>query len=227
MKVLIVDDELKILEVLKAYLEKEGYEVITTTNGGEALELFYIESPDIMLIDLMLPKLSGEDLCRAIRKKSRVPIIMITAKTEEDDEINGLEIGADDYITKPFSTKQVVARVKALLRRSYEEEKSIITFNNNNLKIDLDKKIVSINNKEISLTATEFNLLEVFVKSPKRIFTRDDLIIKVLGYENDSLDRVIDSHIKNLRQKIEMDSKKPQFIITVYGMGYRFEGKKD
>ncbi|MEG0297459.1 MAG: response regulator transcription factor [Clostridium sp.] len=228
LKILIVDDEFKILEVLKAYLEKEGYEVITALNGIEALEKYKNEYPDLILLDLMLPDICGEDICKRIREESNVPIIMITAKVEDGNVINGLDMGADDYISKPFNVKQVVARVKALLRRTYiakANNDNILVFDNGKLKIDEEKREVIVRGKEIILTTTEFCILQVLAKNPKRLFTRDELIAKTLGDENDSYDRVIDSHIKNLRQKIEENTKKPEFIITVYGMGYKFEGK--
>lgn len=229
MKILIVDDEPKIVEVLKAYLEKEDYEVLTSYNGNEALNIFRKESVDLILLDLMLPDISGEDLCKIIRADSKVPIIMITAKTQEEEELEGLSIGADDYIIKPFSAKQVVARVKALIRRSYEELSSnndVWSFNNGELIINLDTREVRANGEDVILTTTEFNLLSTLAKYPKRLFSRDDLIALALRDESECYDRVVDSHIKNLRQKIELNSKKPKIIITVYGMGYKFDGKK-
>lgn len=228
MKILVVDDEPKIVEVLKAYLEKESYEVITSYGGNEALNIFRKESPDLILLDLMLPDISGEELCKIIRLESKVPIIMITAKTEEESELEGLNIGADDYITKPFSAKQVVARVKALIRRSYDElnSSSSWNFNNGELIINIDTREVIVRGKQVILTTTEFNLLTTLAKHPKRLFTRDDLIALALRDESECYDRVVDSHIKNLRQKIELNSKNPKVIITVYGVGYKFDGKK-
>ena len=229
LKILIVDDEIKIVEVLKAYLEKENYEVVTSYNGNEALNMFKSESPDLILLDLMLPDISGEELCKIIREDSKVPIIMITAKSEEEAELEGLNIGADDYIIKPFSAKQVVARVKALIRRTYYElstNSSILSFNEDSLFINLDTREVKAQGEDVVLTATEFNLLTTLAKYPKRLFSRDDLISLALKDESECYDRVIDSHIKNLRQKIEYNSKKPEIIVTVYGVGYKFNGKK-
>lgn len=228
MKILVVDDEPKIVEVLKAYLEKENYEVITSYNGNEALNIFRKESPDLILLDLMLPDISGEELCKIIRLDSKVPIIMITAKTEEESELEGLNIGADDYITKPFSAKQVVARVKALIRRSYDELTSSSTwnFNNGELIINIDTREVIVRGHQVVLTTTEFNLLTTLAKYPKRLFRRDDLISLALRDESECYDRVVDSHIKNLRQKIELNSKSPEIIMTAYGVGYKFDGKK-
>lgn len=227
-KILVVDDEHKIVEVLKAYLEKESYEVITSYGGNEALNIFKTESPDLILLDLMLPDISGEELCKTIRLDSKVPIIMITAKTEEEAELEGLNIGADDYITKPFSAKQVVARVKALIRRSYDElvSNNIWNFNNSELIMNIDTREVIVRGQEVILTTTEFNLLITLAKYPKRLFSRDDLISLALRDESECYDRVVDSHIKNLRQKIEFNSKNPEIIMTVYGVGYKFDGKK-
>lgn len=229
MKILIVDDEPKIVEVLKAYLEKENYEILTSYDGNEALNIFRKESPDLILLDLMLPDILGEELCKIIREESKVPIIMITAKSEEESELQGLDIGADDYIIKPFGAKQVVARVKALIRRSYDElslNSSVLIFNDGDLSINLDTREVSSHGDEVVLTTTEFKLLATLAKYPRRLFSRDDLISLALGDESECYDRVIDSHIKNLRQKIEYNSKKPEIIVTVYGMGYKFDGKK-
>lgn len=228
MNILLVDDEEKIVEVLEAYLKKEGYEVFSCRSGKEALEIFDKEKIDLILLDLMLPDLSGEEVCRLIRAKSCVPIIMLTAKTEEEDLLEGFNIGADDYVTKPFSVKQLIARIKAIIRRSNssKEGSRILIFNKGELKINLDTREVFIRENLINLTSTEFNILLSLSKYPKKIFTRDELIELVLGNKSDSFDRVIDSHIKNLRSKIEENTRKPKFIITVYGVGYKFEGEK-
>lgn len=228
MNILLVDDEEKIVEVLEAYLNKENFKVFSCSNGKEALNIFNSNKIDLILLDLMLPDLSGEEVCKAIREKSCVPIIMITAKTEEEDLLEGFDIGADDYVTKPFSVKQLIARIKALLRRTSNCDKNdkILTFNNEELKINLETREVWVRGNLITLTSTEFNILTCLSRHPKKIFTRDEIIELVLGDKNDSFDRVIDSHIKNLRSKIEENTRKPKFIITVYGVGYKFEGKK-
>ncbi|WP_300347101.1 response regulator transcription factor [Clostridium sp.] len=228
MNILLVDDEEKIVEVIEAYLKKEGFEVFSCSNGKDALNIFNNNKIDLILLDLMLPDLSGEEVCKVIREKSCVPIIMITAKTEEDDLLEGFDIGADDYVTKPFSVKQLIARIKALLRRATncDKEGEILVFNDGELKINLETREVWVRGKLITLTSTEFNILMCLSKYPKKIFTRDEIIELVLGDKNDSFDRVIDSHIKNLRSKIEENSRKPKFIMTVYGVGYKFEGKK-
>lgn len=229
MNILLVDDEEKIVEVLEAYLKKEGFNVFSCGNGKDALNIFNDNDIDLILLDLMLPDLSGKKVCRVIREKSCIPIIMITAKTEEEDLLEGFNIGADDYVTKPFSVKQLIARIKALIRRSQQctkEESNVLLFDNGELKINTDTREVWVRGELITLTSTEFNILLCLSSYPKKIFTRDEILELVLGDKSDSFDRVIDSHIKNLRSKIEENSRKPKFIVTVYGVGYKFEGKK-
>jgi DNA-binding response OmpR family regulator len=227
-KVLIVDDEEKITEVVKSYLEKSGFKVYCAYNGNEAMELFERVNPKLIVLDLMLPDMSGEDICRSIRKKSRVPIIMLTAKVEEESILNGLGIGADDYVTKPFSPRQLVARVIALLRRSEDEImplSSALSFNGGELVIDSIKHEVKKDGQIVSLTPNEFKILMTLVKYPQKAFTRDELVFLVLGEDYEGYDRTIDTHIKNLRQKIEQDVKSPEYILTVYGAGYKFGGE--
>ncbi len=226
-KILIVEDEKNILDVIKAYLEKENYHVITAMDGEEALEVFYSNNIHLIILDLMLPKLSGEKVCTIIRKKSYVPIIMLTAKIDEENKIEGLSIGADDYVTKPFSPRELVSRVKALLRRSYRDNNPLFekaSFNNGELEINFDKMILQKNKEAVDLTTNEFKLLSALLTNPGQVFTREQLINKAFGYDYDGYDRTIDSHIKNIRRKIEDDPKKPRFIITVYGVGYKFGG---
>lgn len=224
-KVLVVDDEVKIVEIVKAYLEHEGYAVDTAMNGKEALNIFSKEDFSLVILDLMLPDMSGEEICKLLRKKSDVPILMLTAKVDEGSIINGLSIGSDDYVTKPFSPKQLVARANALIRR-YENEfsnENILSFNKE-LFIDIVKLEVRKKEEIISLTATEFKILTLLAKNPKRVFSREELISYVLGDDFDGFDRTIDSHIKNLRQKIEDNTRKPKYILTAHGFGYRFGG---
>lgn len=225
--ILVVDDEKKIVEVLQSYLEKAGYHVVTAYNGTDALEAFAIASPVLVVLDLMLPDLSGEDVCRAIRKKSRVPVLMLTAKVEEEHILNGLQIGADDYVTKTFSPRQIVARVNAILRRVSSEAVPIAdeySFHNGALVIDNLRHEVRKYGENLALTPNEFKILMALVKYPTKTFTREELITLALGDEFEGYDRVIDTHIKNIRQKIEQDAKIPQYILTVHGIGYKFGG---
>ncbi|RJR06286.1 DNA-binding response regulator [Candidatus Parcubacteria bacterium] len=227
-KILVVDDEVKIVEVVKSYLENNGYSVCEAYNGKEALDKFNKVNPSLVVLDLMLPDISGEEICKTIRKKSRVPIIMLTAKIEEEDVLKGLNIGADDYITKPFSPRQLVARVAAVLRRLDDEAvplSSILTYNNDDLVIDTLKYEVKKDGMIINLTPNEYKILMTMVKYPSKAFTREELICMVLGEDFDGYDRTIDTHIKNLRQKIENDPKTPKYILTVHGIGYRFGGE--
>ncbi len=229
-KILVVDDESKILDIIKSYLEKERYVVYTATNGKEALDLFEKIKPNLAILDLMLPDISGEEVCNKIRKTSNIPIIMVTAKVEEKDIINGLNIGADDYIEKPFSPRELVARTIAILRRMENTAmpmSNIFTFNNNDLEILASQKIVKKNGNIVSLTPKEYEILITLLKFPNKVFTREELIEKVFGYDFIGFDRTIDTHIKNLRHKLESDTKKPVYILTVHSIGYKFGGDKD
>lgn len=224
-KILVVDDEVKIVEVVKSYLENSGYSVTEAYNGKDALNKFEKANPSLVVLDLMLPDMSGEEICKTIRKKSRVPIIMLTAKIEEEDVLKGLNIGADDYVTKPFSPRQLVARVEAVLRRASDTPvplSNIMSFNNDDLVIDTLKYEVKKNGSIVSLTPNEYKLLMTMVKYPDKTFTREELICMVLGEDFDGYDRIIDTHIKNIRQKIESDPKNPKYILTIHGIGYRF-----
>lgn len=227
-KILIVDDEIKIVEVVKSYLENSGYSVYEAYNGKEALDKFEKVNPNLVILDLMLPDMTGEEICKALRKKSRVPIIMLTAKVEEEDVLKGLNIGADDYVTKPFSPRQLAARVEAVLRRASDALvplSSLISFNNDELVIDTLKYQVKRYGKIINLTPNEYKLLLTLVKYPDKVFTREELISIALGDSYNGYERTIDTHIKNIRQKIEFDPKNPKYILTVHGIGYRFGGE--
>ncbi|MDD3224958.1 MAG: response regulator transcription factor [Clostridium sp.] len=224
-KILVVDDEEKILNVLKAYLIKEGFEVLLARDGKEALDIFEIESVHLIILDLMLPKISGEKVCNKIRSTSSVPIIMLTAKIEEDNKIDGLAIGADDYITKPFSNRELVSRVKALIRRTYRDNKplaEILIINNGDLEINIEKLILKKKGNIVSLTTNEFKILIALLTNPGQVFSREQLVNKAFGFDYDGFDRTIDTHIKNIRHKIEDDPKKPRYIVSIYGMGYKF-----
>lgn len=227
-KVLVVDDELKIVEVVKSFLESKGFTVFFAENGKEALDLFDRENIAIIILDLMLPDMTGEEICMIIRKKSRVPIIMLTAKVEESDMLKGLNIGADDYITKPFSLKALHARIEAVLRRSSTDLIPLYnktSFNNEDLEVDFESHIIKKNQIEVNLTPNEFKILAALIKFPNKVFTREDLINVALGDEFEGYDRAVDSHIKNIRQKIENDPKNPAYILTIYGIGYKFGGE--
>ena len=222
-KILIVDDEEKIVEVIEAYLKKEGYETQIAYNGKEVIEKFRDENYDLIILDLMLPDINGEEVCSTIRETSDIPIIMLTAKIEDTDRINGFNLGCDDYICKPFNVKELVLRVKAILKRSnnIKSEENIMKFYNN-IEINEDSHEVKVRDEYVELTNTEYKILLTLGKNPNKIFTREDLL-KCSSVEYfDKIDRVIDAHIKNLRQKIEEDTKKPKIIQTVYGVGYKF-----
>jgi DNA-binding response OmpR family regulator len=228
-KILVVDDELKIVEVIKSYLEHGGYEVYAAFDGKHALELFERLELSLVVLDLMLPDITGEEVCRMIRKKSRVPIIMLTAKVEEESVLRGLDIGADDYVTKPFSPKQLVARAAAIMRRSAEDPvplSNTISFNNDDLIIDSLKHEVIKNGSSANLTPNEFRILMTLIKYPRKTFTRSELVDMALGDDFEGFERTVDTHVKNLRQKLEDDSKSPVYLLTVHGVGYRFGGEK-
>ena len=224
--VLIVEDEKKISDISRAYLEKEGFRVRLAETGRDALELIR-EEPDIVVLDLMLPDMAGEEICRIIREGSDVPIIMLTAKSGEEDRIKGLGIGADDYMVKPFSPRELVARVKAHLRRAGKTRKKILSFNRGRLKMDLERHEVTKEDARIQLTLTEFKILVALAENHGRILSRNQLVNIVQGYDFEGYDRTIDAHVKNIRHKIESDSKSPEFIQTVYGVGYKFIGTPD
>jgi DNA-binding response OmpR family regulator len=228
-KILVVDDEQKIVEVVKSYLEHSGYTVYPAYDGKQALSLFSEVRPSLIVLDLMLPDVSGEDICKTIRKESRVPIIMLTAKAEEENILKGLDIGADDYITKPFSPKLLVARVNAVLRRVADDPvtlSSVISFYNGDLVIDNSKHEIKKQGMSVNLTPKEYRILLTLIKYPQKTFTRDELINMALGDDFEGFDRTVDTHIKNLRQKIETDPKLPQYLLTVHGIGYKFGGEK-
>lgn len=224
--ILVVEDEAKIREVIVSYMKNAGYRVLETGSGREAIEVFQHERVDLVLLDLMLPDLSGEDVCSRIRQRSPVPILMLTAKVTSSSKINGLSLGADDYVTKPFDPGELVARVRAVLRRTGEDTllADRLSFREGRLRIDALAQQVKVNDREVDLTPNEFRLLTVLARHPGRTFTREELVGKVLGFDFEGDSRTIDQHIKNVRQKVEADPKRPQFIETVYGAGYRFNG---
>ncbi len=227
-KVLVVDDEPKIAEVVGSYLERDGFVPLAAENGIRALELFEKEQPCLVILDLMLPDISGEEVCRRLRARSRIPIIMLTAKVEDQDAVKGLELGADDYVTKPFSPRQLMARVEAVLRRASGDSGALareLTYCFEELCIDTQRQEVKSRGEAVSLTPSEYRILCALAANPGRVLTRDQLISLALGSDFDGFDRTIDAHVKNLRQKIEADPRNPRFIMTVHGIGYRFHGE--
>lgn len=224
-KILVVDDEEHILELISFNLTNNGYKVIKASNGIDAVKLAIEEKPKLILLDLMIPGKDGYDVCREVRGNSEIrntPIIMLTAKSEELDKILGLELGADDYITKPFSVRELIARVKAVLRRFsvVEPESSVLVFGN--LKADFEKREIHVKDKKLDLTLKEFELLEILIRNKGKILTRDTLLDKIWGYEYIGETRTVDVHIRYLRKKVEEDDKNPKLIETIRGVGYRF-----
>lgn len=228
--ILVVDDDESLVDLLKRYLEKDGYDVLTSYDGKTALNLFRLREVDLIVLDLMLPKVKGLNVCRSIRAESQVPIIMLTAKTDEEDRIKGLNIGADDYVTKPFSPGELLARIRAVLRRTEERNQKEVTIGD--LSVNYETHNVLLANEPVDLTPTEFKILSTLVNQPRRVFSRPDLIHAALGYGYEGFERTIDVHIKNIRKKIEPDHKDPTYIKTVHGVGYKFsppteEGKSN
>ncbi len=221
-RILIVDDEERIVQTVKAYLDQEGFKTYTASDGEEALRAFEEKGPDLIVLDLMLPRLSGIEVTKKIRATSNVPIIMLTAKASEADRVVGLELGADDYVVKPFSPRELVARVRAVLRRIDGDTGTAERIVSGGLDIDLKTREVKMNEVEIELTPTEFDLLAFLAHYPGQVFTRLQLLREVQGYTYDAFARTIDTHVKNLRRKIEEDPKEPHYLLTVHGVGYRF-----
>ncbi len=221
-RILIVDDEEMIVRTVKAYLDQEGFKTYTEYDGEKALRAFEEKEPDLIILDLMLPKLSGIEVTKKIRATSTVPIIMLTAKAEEADRVVGLELGADDYVVKPFSPRELVARVRAVLRRIEGETGATERIVSGDLEIDMRMREVRVGGSAVELTPTEFDLLAYLAHHPGQVFTRLQLLREVQGYTYDAFARTIDTHVKNLRRKIEQNPREPHYIITVHGVGYRF-----
>ncbi|MDR2746900.1 MAG: response regulator transcription factor [Treponema sp.] len=219
--VLVVDDEPKILDLLRSYLEISGYTVLCAGNGREGMDFFEKTSVSLILLDLMLPDFSGEEFCKRVRQVSGIPIIMITAKVDEESIIRCLNMGADDYVCKPFSPRQLMARVRAALRRGGGNGKAGAFLSHGDLSIDTDKRIVRRNGEPVSLTRGEYGILSLLMSGRAKIFTREEILEATRGDDYDGFDRSVDSHIKRLRAKIGDDPKAPKYILTVYGMGYR------
>ncbi|NLJ85731.1 MAG: response regulator transcription factor [Firmicutes bacterium] len=223
-KILVVDDEHSIVELIKFNLEKEDLQVVTAYDGDEAIQVFNREKPDLVILDIMLPFKDGWEVCRELRDISAVPIIMLTAKEEEADKIKGLEIGADDYVTKPFSPKELVARVRAALRRASQAapaSEHVVSLQG--LRIDIDRHLVTLDEEPLTLTPKEFDLLLLLVKNKGKVLSRDMLLETVWGYDYGGETRTVDVHIRRLRQKMNEDPSQPRFIHTVHGVGYKVE----
>jgi DNA-binding response OmpR family regulator len=219
---MVVDDEMRLVSVVEAYLEQEGFRVVKASNGREAIFVAREEKPDLIILDVMMPEMDGYEFMRHYRKENETPIILLTAKVEDDDKVIGLELGADDYITKPFRPRELIARVRAVLRRTGITKPMAQVLRSGPITLDREAHLVKIDDDFIDLTPSEFDLLATFLSAPGRAFSRLDLLDRLQGTAYEGYERTIDVHIKNLRAKIESDSKAPQFIETVYGVGYRF-----
>lgn len=226
LNILIVEDEIKVAETIKAYLEKEGFNAYFAILGSAAMNILNEKNINLIVLDLMLPDMSGEDICKQVRKTSDIPIIVLTAKSSEDSKVNILNLGADDYLIKPFSPRELTARVKAVLRRAGLFSENSAVMYNDGLSIDFGLRIVKKNDIEITLTPNEYKLLTFLAQNSGRYFSREDLIEGAIGTKYDGYDRAVDSHIKNLRHKIEDNPKTPKYIVTQYGVGYKFAGTK-
>jgi DNA-binding response OmpR family regulator len=222
-KVMVVDDDAKTVELVRLYLDRDGYEVLTAYNGLEALRLARDSCPDLIVLDLMLPDVDGLEVCRTLRRESDVPIIMLTARTTDQDKLAGLDLGADDYVTKPFSPKELLARVRAVLRR-LPGERGPEEVKSGRLSMNLATHEAWLDGRPLNLTSVEFKLLGILAREPGRVFGRASLIEEALGYDFEGFDRTIDVHILNLRRKLESDPRHPNYIRTVYGVGYKFVG---
>ncbi len=226
-KILVVDDEERIVEIGRAYLEKDGYRVVAARDGRQALDLVSREHPNLVILDLMLPETSGWDVCRSVREIFKIPVIMLTARDDDSDKIAGLELGADDYVTKPFNPRELLARVLAVLRRASDQEQGQPRVTFGALIIDPERHEVYREGQPLALTPTEFELLRALSARPGRVFSRLQLLDLVQGEAFEGYERAIDSHIKNLRQKIEVNPRRPRYVLTVFGVGYKFAEQID
>ena len=221
--VLIVEDDPHTVEVVRLYLRRDGHTVLTASNGKDGLRVAQESAPDLVVLDLMLPEMGGLEVCRELRKESDVPIVMLTARVEEEDRVAGFELGADDYVTKPFSPRELAARIRAVLRRTAQdrEEDSPARLTYREITLDTQRRVVSVGQTSLNLTPTEYRLLAMFLREPGRTFTRDEIISRVFGYDFDGFDRTVDSHVSGLRRKLDAAAKDRRYIQTVYGVGYR------
>jgi two-component system alkaline phosphatase synthesis response regulator PhoP len=221
-QILVVDDEPRIADICRDYLERAGFTVVTAANGADALTLARTKQPDLVVLDLGLPKMDGFDVTRALRKQSNVPIIMLTARVDESDKLVGLELGADDYLTKPFSPRELVARVRAVFRRTDIGPGRSDVIRAGDVTLDVARMQARVGARSVELTCTEFELLATLMRQPGRVFTRGQLLDALRGEQVESFDRAIDAHIKNLRRKLEPQARTPRYVLTVYGVGYKF-----
>ena len=220
--ILVVDDEKRLVSLVQSYLNQAGYRVVTASNGREALAVASRENPDLIILDLMMPEMDGHEFTEIYRKTHSTPIIMLTARVEEEEQVIGLELGADDYVTKPFRPRELMARVRAVLRRSGQSEPPAKVLSVAGVTLDRDSRSVKVNDRYVDLTPSEFDLLAALMSAPGRVFSRLDLLDIIQGIRYEGYQRTIDLHIKNLRAKIERDPRSPHFVETVYGVGYRF-----
>ncbi len=220
--IMVVDDEKRLVSLVQSYLNQEGYRVVTAFNGREALSTAHREKPDLIVLDLMMPEMDGHEFIEAYRREHATPIILLTARVEEEEQVIGLELGADDYVTKPFRPRELMARVRAVLRRSGQIEPAARTLHVADVTLDRDSRSVKVNGHYVDLTPSEFDLLAALMTAPGRVFSRLDLLDIIQGIRYEGYQRTIDLHIKNLRAKIERDPRSPHYIETVYGAGYRF-----
>jgi two-component system, OmpR family, alkaline phosphatase synthesis response regulator PhoP len=220
--ILVVDDEAKIVELARDYLEQAGFAVVSAFDGSEALTRARTDAPDLIVLDLGLPKLDGLDVARALRRDSNVPIVILSGRSDETDKLVGLELGADDYVTKPFSPKELVARVRAVLRRIERPAPASDIIRASDVTLDVPRMRVRAGDRDVELTATEFQLLAALAREPGRVFTRSQLLDAVHGVAFESYERAIDAHVKNIRRKLESDPREPRYLQTVHGVGYRF-----
>ena len=221
--VLIVEDDPHTVEVVRLYLRRDGHTVLTASNGKDGLRMAQESAPDLVVLDLMLPEMGGLEVCRELRKESDVPIVMLTARVEEEDRVAGFELGADDYVTKPFSPRELAARIRAVLRRTAQdrEDDSPAGLTYREITLDTQRRMASVGQTSLNLTPTEYRLLAMFLREPGRTFTRDEIINRVFGYDFDGFDRTVDSHVSGLRRKLDAAAKDRRYIQTVYGVGYR------
>ena len=226
-KILVAEDDRKIAETVRLYLERDGHEVTVAHDGREALRLARAVQPTLIVLDLMLPQLDGTEVCRILRRESDAYVLMLTARTTEEDKLRGLNLGADDYVTKPFSPRELAARVRAVLRRSRPERRGPAELRYKDFHLDLERHEARVRGEAVALTPAEFRLLEAFVRSPGRVLTREEIIERVLGHDFEGFERTVDAHVKNLRKKIERDRSRPSPIVTVFGLGYKLSSEED